>query len=137
MSLRTAGLQYVYLGNELGGRPRSNAYYDNDGRVLYGKVAESSAFQAGLARLENGLHQSLVAILCAEEDPASCHRRLLVSRVLATRGVTVEHIRGDGRLQAEEELQVAQLGLFDGMETTWKSIPSVSLKKRQNSSSAF
>jgi uncharacterized protein (DUF488 family) len=137
-SLGAAGFQYVYLGNELGGRPHGNAYYDTDGRVLYGKVAESSAFQAGLARLENGLRQSVVAALCAEEDPAGCHRRLLVGRVLTRRGVLVEHIRGDGRLQTEEQLEAAQLSLFDGMETSaWKSIPSVSLKRRQSSSSAF
>jgi uncharacterized protein (DUF488 family) len=136
-SLRAAGFEYVYLGNELGGRPRGNAYYDTDGRVLYGKVAESSVFQAGLARLEKGLRQSVVTLVCAEEDPAGCHRRLLVSRVLATRGVVVEHIRGDGRLQTEEELRAAQLSLFDGMEAAWKSIPSVSLKRRQSSSSGF
>lgn len=137
-SLSAAGLQYVYLGNELGGRPRGNAYYDTDGRVLYGKVAESSGFQTGLARLEKGLRQSVVAVLCAEEDPAGCHRRLLVGRVLAGRGVVVQHIRGDGRLQTEDQLQASQLSLFDGMEApAWKSIPSVSLKRRQSSSSAF
>lgn len=136
-SLRNTGLQYVYLGNELGGRPRGNVYYDTDGRVLYSRVAESDIFRAGLARLENGLRQSVVAILCAEEDPVGCHRRLLVSRVLSDRGVIVEHIRGDGRLQTEDELRAAQLGLFDGMEAAWKSIPSVSLKKRQSSFSAF
>jgi uncharacterized protein (DUF488 family) len=137
-SLHTAGFQYVYLGNELGGRPRGHVYYDTDGRVLYGKVAESSAFRSGLARLEKGLRQSIVAVLCAEENPAGCHRRLLVSRVLAERGVMVQHIRGDGRLQTEGELQDAQLSLFDGTEApAWKSIPSVLLKKRQSSSSAF
>lgn len=136
-SLRNMGFKYVYLGNELGGRPRGNAYYDIDGRVLYSKVAESDAFRAGLARLEKGLRQSVVAIMCAEEDPVGCHRRLLVTRVLSARGVIVEHIRGDGRLQSEDEVQAAQLGLFDGMEAAWKSIPSVSLKKRQSSFSAF
>jgi uncharacterized protein (DUF488 family) len=92
-----------------------------------------------LARLEKGLRQSVVAVLCAEENPAGCHRRLLVSRVLAERGVVmVQHIRGDGRLQTEGELQDAQLSLFDGTEEpAWKSIPSVLLKKRQSSSSAF
>jgi uncharacterized protein (DUF488 family) len=91
-----------------------------------------------LARLEKGLRQSVVAVLCAEEDPADCHRRLLVTRVLAEREVVVQHIRGDGRLQTEDELQPAQLGLFDNIEApAWKSIPSVSLKKRQSSSSVF
>jgi uncharacterized protein (DUF488 family) len=142
-ALRAEGIQYIYLGAELGGRPRGEAYYDADGRVFYGKRAESSEFQEGLARLERGLGQYRVAMLCAEENPAGCHRRLLVGRVLAERGIAVEHIRGDGLLQAEDELSAAdgnsnQLGLFDEIEApVWKSIPSVSLKRRQSDSSAF
>jgi len=142
-ALQAAGFQYVYLGGELGGRPRGDDYYDAEGRVHYDKVAESRVFQEGLARLEKGLRQYAVAMVCAEEDPTGCHRRLLIGRVLAERGIAVEHIRGDGRLQAEEELTPADLNadqmvLFEEMETpAWKSIPSVSLKRRQSSSSVF
>jgi uncharacterized protein (DUF488 family) len=142
-ALRAAGVQYVYLGAELGGRPRGDAYYDAEGHVLYDKVAESGAFKGGLVRLEKDLRHYVVALLCAEEDPTGCHRRLLVGRVLAGRGVAVSHIRSDGQLQSEDELSAAepdsnQLGLFDEIEApAWKSIPSVSLKRRQSSSSAF
>ncbi len=140
-ALRAAGFQYVYLGSELGGRPRGDAYYDAQGHVLYDKVVESRAFQEGAARLEKGLRDFTVAALCAEEDPAGCHRRLLVGRVLAERGVAVDHIRGDGRLQTEAEVTAAedgnQLSLFEEIEAPWKSIPSVSPKKRQSSSSLF
>jgi len=141
-ALRTAGFQYVYLGSELGGRPRGDAYYDAAGHVLYDKVVDSPGFQKGLARLEEGLRQYVVAALCAEEDPAGCHRRLLVGRVLGERGIAVDHIRGDGRLQSEAELAAAephsnQLNLFEEIEAPWKSVPSVSPKKRQSSSSRF
>jgi uncharacterized protein (DUF488 family) len=141
-ALRRAGFQYVYLGAELGGRPRGDAFYDGDGRVLYDRVAASPAFQDGLARLKKGIQRQVVALLCAEEDPAACHRRLLVGRVLTDGGIRVAHIRGDGRLQPESELRAAethdQLGLFEEMEAApWKSIPSVSQKRRQSSSSAF
>jgi uncharacterized protein (DUF488 family) len=57
-------------------------------------------------------------MLCAEENPAACHRRLLVGRVLIERGIQVAHIRGDGRVQTEEEVAAAsnprtnQLALF-------------------------
>ncbi|HTT63315.1 MAG TPA: DUF488 domain-containing protein [Bryobacteraceae bacterium] len=141
-SLRGAGLQYVYLGAELGGRPRRDAYYDAAGHVLYDKVVESPEFQEGVIRLIGGLQQYVVAVLCAEEDPAGCHRRLLVGRVLGERGVAVDHIRGDGRVQSEAELAAAephsnQLSLFDEIEAPWKSVPSVSPKKRQSSSSLF
>ena len=141
-ALRAAGFQYVYLGGELGGRPRGDTYYDAAGHVLYDRVVESPGFQEGVARLESGLRQYVVAALCAEEDPAGCHRRLLVGRVLGERGIAVDHIRGDGRLQTEAELAAGephsnQLSLFDEIEAPWKSVPSVSPKKRQSSSSLF
>jgi|HubBroStandDraft_1064217.scaffolds.fasta_scaffold93935_2 uncharacterized protein (DUF488 family) len=141
-ALRAAGFQYVYLGGELGGRPRGDAYYDAAGHVLYDKVVGSPGFQEGVARLEGGLRQYVVAALCAEEDPTGCHRRLLVGRVLGERGIAVEHIRGDGRLQTEAEVAAAephsnQLSLFEEIEAPWKSVPSVSPKKRQSSSSLF
>jgi uncharacterized protein (DUF488 family) len=43
-------------------------------------------------------------MLCSEEDPRRCHRRLLVTRVLTARGIPVLHIRGDGTVVREEDL---------------------------------
>jgi uncharacterized protein (DUF488 family) len=141
-SLATNGLQYLYLGRELGGRPEGNEYYDAKGHVLYHRVAESELFLQGLARLESGMQKFRIALLCAEENPAHCHRRLLISRVLIERGIRVDHIRGDGRLQSESDLalengeQTSQGSLFQGPERQeWKSIASVLLKKRQSNSS--
>lgn len=135
------GFRYLYLGNELGGRPKGDEYYDPEGHVLYAKVADSGEFKAGLARLESGINQYNVALLCAEEDPTGCHRRLLIGHVLLKRGIEIEHIRGDGQLQPESELarqlELAkpQMELFQNTEDEWKSIPSVLRKRRQSDSS--
>src|SRR6266487_4680734 len=51
-SLQDAGFQYVYLGRELGGRPRGDDFYDSKGHVYYDKVARSAVFGEGIARLE-------------------------------------------------------------------------------------
>jgi uncharacterized protein (DUF488 family) len=142
-ALSKSNLQYLYLGRELGGRPDGDHFYDAEGHVLYNRVADSDLFQQGLTRLETGIRKFRVALLCAEENPASCHRRLLVSRVLLARGIAVDHIRGDGRLQSEADL-VREIGEHDDQmplfQTTedpeWKSIPSVLRKKRQSNSSA-
>ncbi len=144
VALRAAGIRYVFLGDSLGGRPDDPRCYDAEGRVLYGRVAESPVFQAGIERLLGGAVQMRVALLCGEEDPAGCHRRLLIGRVLGERGVQVIHLRGDGRAQTEEELARdeefrrtgGQLSLFDTREPEeWKSIRSVSPKKAPPSSS--
>ena len=144
-ALSENGIKYLFMGKELGGRPPGSEYYDHDGHVLYARVAESAFFQNGLKRLEKGLGQFRVAMLCTEENPAPCHRRLLVGRVLAQKGISIAHIRGDGRLQSEaqlteeESLQAGhdrQLSFFNHWTPEWKSIPSVLHKKRLSSSSA-
>jgi uncharacterized protein (DUF488 family) len=143
-ALNAIGIHYVYLGRELGGRPDGDEFYDAEGHVFYDRVAETSLFQEGLMRLENGIRKYKVAILCAEENPSACHRRLLIGRVLLDHGIRVEHIRGDGRIQTEDEVAAEtdekkeQLALFQRVEAApWKSIPSVLRKRRQNNSSAF
>ena len=116
--LEDSPVRYLYLGRELGGRPKQDEFYDQRGHVLYDRVAVSPLFQEGMARLERGIRQYNVAVLCAEENPAACHRRLLVGRMLLSRAIQVEHIRGDGRIQTDQELDAelnpgrAQLSLF-------------------------
>ncbi len=71
-----------------------------------------------------------MALLCSEEDPAHCHRRLLISRVLVQRGAEILHVRGDGALDTDEvvaaksgklliEPQAALFGEMD--EAGWRS----------------
>lgn len=139
-----ARMKYVFLGKELGGRPESDDFYDAEGHVLYSRVADSWRFLGGIRRLETGVTKYRVALLCSEEDPSGCHRRLLVGRVLARRGIMLDHIRGDGRVQTEADLleeeeqrrtkgQVAFLE--EREENTWRSIRSVLQRRRQQSSS--
>ena len=90
-------IKYLFLGAELGGRPQNPAYYDSRGHVLYSRITADPAFLSGVERLERGMAEFRVALLCGEEEPAHCHRRLLVGRVLMQRKHQVLHIRGDGR----------------------------------------
>jgi uncharacterized protein (DUF488 family) len=144
-SLEEAGFRYLFLGAELGGRPANPAYYDTSGRVLYSRLCEDARFKAAIARLESGMERFHVALLCGEEDPAHCHRRLLIGRVLCERGHTMQHIRGDGRLESDETvaaearkpLVADQPALFAELdEDKWRSTASVLPKKVPASSSA-
>ena len=53
-ALKQAGVTYLYLGKELGGRPDGAEFYDAEGHVLYYRVAEAPWFQDGIKR-----HQAL------------------------------------------------------------------------------
>jgi len=107
-ALEAAGVLYEFLGQELGGRPEGSEYYDAESYVLYDRLAESASFLHGIQWLEEEARHSRVALHCSEEDPAGCHRRLLVGRVLARNGVEILHIRGDGEIQTEEDLLRAE-----------------------------
>ena len=107
-ALQDAGLKYGFYGRELGGRPENQAFYDAAGHADYAQIAASELFQSGLARLVAGAAKSRTALLCSEENPSVCHRRLLISRVLLESGHGVCHIRGDGRLEMESELREAE-----------------------------
>jgi uncharacterized protein (DUF488 family) len=144
-SLLDTGTRYLFLGAELGGRPANPAYYDASGRVLYSRLRDDAGFQAAIARLETGIERFRVALICGEEDPAHCHRRLLIGRVLAERGHEMLHIRGDGRVESDavvaaasgKPLVDAQAGLFAELEEDkWRSTASVLPKKVPASSSA-
>ncbi len=98
-TLTDAGIAYVYLGLELGGRSDDPACYEG-GRIRYDRVAETRNFKDGLRRLETGMAEHRVALMCAEKEPLHCHRTLLVSQALDTRGVAVLHIHADGRSES-------------------------------------
>ena len=109
--LAAAGIDYAFLGRALGGRPDGADFYRPDGTVDHPRRAAAPDFQAGLDRLIELAGARPTAILCAEEDPARCHRRRLIAPALAARGVTVRHLRGDGRLEPDAG-GPAQLSLF-------------------------
>jgi uncharacterized protein (DUF488 family) len=125
-----AGLHYLWLGDSVGGRPRDESCYDAEGRVLYSRVARQPEFREAVARILRGAAERRVALLCSEEDPAHCHRRLLISRVLMDEGAEIRHIRGDGTLETDAEiaqksgkaLVEAQPALFGELdEMSWRS----------------
>ncbi len=143
-ALAAAGVEYVFLSKELGGRPDGDEFYDDEGHVRYDRVARSPLFLQGIERLEKGMRNYRVAMLCAEENPADCHRHLLVGRVLAERGVELLHIRGDGHVDSNEQVIEQSRGADDRQqllfaelkERPWRSIRSVLPKQRPATSSS-
>jgi uncharacterized protein (DUF488 family) len=95
-------IAYIFLGEELGGRPDDADAYRSDGRVDYGVRRKSYAFQAGLERLRSELERRSVAMMCAEEDPLECHRFLMIGPELIKLGIVPQHIRKGSRLETQE-----------------------------------
>lgn len=142
-----AGITYHFMGDTLGGRPQGDEYYDAEGHVLYGRVARAEWFQRGIARLRELAVRERLAVMCGEEDPTGCHRRLLVGRVVAQEGALLRHIRGDGRIEEERAvaIDVPPPSLWDDPsdsaarereERAWRSIRPVSRTPAPSDSSS-
>lgn len=106
-SLHGAGIEYLFLGRELGGRPDDDRLRNPNGTPNYDAMARTPLYQQGLTRLIEVAARQPTAILCSEADPHHCHRYKLVTPTLEAQGVRVQHILSDGSL-----LQDAQIRLF-------------------------
>ena len=109
-SLAGQRIDYVFLGQALGGRPERPGLY-TQGRADYEKMAASPEFRAGLAQLIETAEQHRLAAMCSEADPLDCHRCLLIGRALAAAGQDVGHILASGEIvsHAQEEDRLLQL----------------------------
>jgi uncharacterized protein (DUF488 family) len=115
--LQASGIAYVFLGKELGARSNNPACYI-DGKVQYNYLAEEPEFREGIGRLEKGIDAFRVALMCAERDPLTCHRTLLVCRKLRSRDLEIQHILSDGAIEtnvAAENRLMAMMNLRPDM----------------------
>jgi uncharacterized protein (DUF488 family) len=111
-ALAEAGIEYVFLGRELGARRDERACYVGP-QAVYERIAELPAFRDGLARLERGAAQRRIALLCAEREPLDCHRTILVCRHLRGRGLHIAHILADGTREEHTQTEERLLRLMD------------------------
>jgi uncharacterized protein (DUF488 family) len=121
--LRSSGVKYVFLGNELGGRPKDKGLFLN-GVADYERMAQTSEFARGIARVVEGAKFYRVALMCAERNPLDCHRCLLVGRALHEGGMKVRHILGDGQLLDQEGVEDLLLDLAGKAEIDLFDAPS-------------
>jgi uncharacterized protein (DUF488 family) len=137
-SIARHGMRYLFLGEQLGGRPTLEEHYDANGHALYGPMSEQQPFRDAVQRVIDGANGHRLALLCSEADPRHCHRRLLVGKVLTEQGVALRHILSDGSVHTEPVVPLSpdrvQCSLL-GEEEPWRSTQSVSRRRRLSISS--
>lgn len=99
--IKTHEIKYVFLGRELGGRPKDPSCYEN-GQVQYEHLKDTALFKEGIERVIRELRQHTIALMCSEKDPLRCHRFLLVARTLVKLDISVTHILATGDLEPHE-----------------------------------
>jgi uncharacterized protein (DUF488 family) len=103
-SMESAHIQYRFLGDKIGGKPRSKEYYI-DGEVNYHLLAKTLKFKEGIRELVILSKDHKVVLMCSEEDPYHCHRHHLIAQNLLKKGIKVVHIRKNGSLKPVNDFQ--------------------------------
>jgi uncharacterized protein (DUF488 family) len=96
-SLKDAGIDYVWEGEALGGKPKAGGGYD--------ETAARPEFKDAVGRLIADSADTTLCLMCAEKEPLDCHRTVLVSRRLAERGVAIEHLLADGTTRPQADVE--------------------------------
>lgn len=117
-TMRQHDISYVYLGAELGGRPQDSGLW-RGARPDYERIATSPHFCEGLGRIEKGMANHNIAVMCAEREPLDCHRCLLVARAMKERGITVRHILEGGVIENHDATEARIMA--------WAKMPSADM----------
>lgn len=111
--LAQASIKYSFLGEELGARREEPECYEG-AQAKYELIAQTPLFKDGLDRVRKGNQQYRIAMMCAEKDPLTCHRTILVCRHLSEE-CQIQHIIGPGEIETHHAAEHRLLGMF-GMQ---------------------
>lgn len=111
--LARSGIGYVWEGKDLGGfrKPRPDSPHvalAMDGFRGYADHMETVAFEAAIGRLVEMGRNQRVAIMCAEKNPAECHRSFIADW-LAAHGVAVMHLIALGQAQPHRPSEAGRI----------------------------
>jgi uncharacterized protein (DUF488 family) len=117
--LFVADIDYVWKGHSLGGMPDDRSLWNGD-RPNYAAIRASEMYRLALHQLvERDLpypeKEGPIVLMCSEQDPSGCHRRVLVGADLVEHGYELMHIMGDGEMASEHQVR----------ESTGENQPSV------------
>jgi uncharacterized protein (DUF488 family) len=102
--LAAAGIDYLYLGEALGGK-RVAPECLVDGQVDLARLYAHESFLQAFSQVED-LAQAgqVLALMCAELRPENCHRTWMLAPFLLNRGYEVMHIDEKGGLKTQAEV---------------------------------
>ncbi len=89
--LKPLNIHYSYLGNRLGGKKQIR---DTKNKI----IADQTKYDEAIQDLLKLADRARLSLLCAEGDPAKCHRQHIIAQTLMQKGINVIHILKNGDL---------------------------------------
>lgn len=108
--LKNNKIHYRNYSTEFGARQMERQYFSRDGYLDFELFTESKWFKYGFDKINTSLTKGFnIVLMCAEKDPAACHRAIMVSRVFHNNGKAVNHILADGNIENQNDVELRLL----------------------------
>ena len=113
LKLKSENIHYRNYALEFGARQEKEEYYINKGYLDFELFSKSKNFLNGIEKLKKSMNKNYRFILmCAEKNPITCHRAILVSRIFFEQGYEVKHILPEENIITQEEIEKELLDKF-------------------------
>ena len=111
--LKEHGIVYMNFDKEFGARQPDEEFYTKYGYLDFEAFIQSDNFLSGVKRLQKGIELgNRIVLMCAEKDPITCHRAIMVARGLKQHSIKVAHIRANGGLETHEALEERLVDMY-------------------------
>lgn len=138
-ALKAAGIQYRNFAREFGARQEDKCFYRN-GRLDFEIFTQSQQFAEGVEKVKWALNHGYSPVLmCAEKEPSTCHRTIMVARRLHEAGLPVCHLMPEGITKTQPNIEAElldtyfknrnQLSLFEEFKPDEVLIPEAYIKR--------
>jgi uncharacterized protein (DUF488 family) len=95
--LSEQGIEYLYKGDVLGGKPRAGMFYHSNGVLNHDLINITKSYQNAIDEVITlATNYENICLLCSELNPDNCHRKTLIGKTLSKRNVFVNHINAKG-----------------------------------------
>lgn len=129
-----------YINYEGFGAFQEDRKYYTKGLLDFNKYIKSESFLSGVKAVKIGLeNKDKFMLMCAEKDPITCHRSIMISRGMKRAGIDVVHVL-DGELESHRCLEermvleyfpkTQQLSLFENKELAYNEKLKISYREK-------
>ena len=99
-------IYYRNYANEFGARQTEKQYFSHEGYLDFELFTQSESFAHGYDKVIDSLTQGYnIALMCAEKDPETCHRTIMISRVFHQNGHLVKHLLAGGDMEGQDDVE--------------------------------
>lgn len=137
--LKNNGIQYRNYSREFGARQEDKSFYRN-GRLDFSVFVQSSQFLEGVKKVHSAIKLGYTPVLmCAEKEPATCHRAIMISRFFYNTGFDIRHFMPEGHSKTQRDVENElldayfksrnQLSLFEAYKQDEELIPEAYVKR--------